>query len=323
MRILVTGCAGFIGFNLINNLCNNKKFKIYGIDNINSYYDVDLKKNRLAILKKKKNFKFYKLDIKDKKKILKNFKLNKYNVVFHLAAQAGVRFSITNPDEYISSNLLGFHNVISCSSIIKVNHFLFASSSSVYGSNQKFPLKEVHNTDTPLSLYAATKKSNEMIAHSYSNIFNLPCTGLRFFTVYGPYGRPDMSLYKFIDATFKNKILELFNNGNHTRDFTYIDDVIISLTKLMYKKSKKRIPYQIFNICNDNPVKLKKYLNIIFKILQKKTKVSNLSLQIGDVKKTWGSNAKLKNKIQFSPKTNIEFGINKFIEWYKKYYKIK
>ena len=162
-----------------------------------------------------------------------------------------------------------------------------------------------------------------MIAHSYSNIFNLPCTGLRFFTVYGPYGRPDMSLYKFIDATFKNKILELFNNGNHTRDFTYIDDVIISLTKLMYKKSKKRIPYQIFNICNDNPVKLKKYLNIIFKILQKKTKVSNLSLQIGDVKKTWGSNAKLKNKIQFSPKTNIEFGINKFIEWYKKYYKIK
>jgi len=323
MKILVTGCAGFIGFNLVKKLTEYNNIEVFGIDNLNTYYDVDLKKNRLSILKKKKNFKFFNFDIVNNKRVLNNFKKNKYKIVFHLAAQAGVRFSITNPEEYISSNLLGFFNIINAAAKIKVKHFLFASSSSVYGDNQNFPLKEDDNSDTPLSMYAATKKSNEVIAHSYANIFKLPCTGLRFFTVYGPYGRPDMALFKFTKLMLKNKKIDLFNKGNHTRDFTFIDDVIISLNKLINKPSTKLIPYQIFNICNDNPIKLKNYLNIIAGKLRKKPKINNLNLQIGDVKKTWGSNLKLKNKIKFFPKTNIEFGINKFIQWYKKYYKIK
>ena len=320
MKILVTGCAGFIGFSLVQRLCENSKFKVYGIDNINSYYDINLKKNRLSILKKKKNFRFFKLDITDGKKISKNFNLYKYNIVFHLAAQAGVRFSITNPDQYISSNLVGFFNIINSSSKIKIKHFIFASSSSVYGNSTKFPLKEDENTDYPLSLYAATKKSNEVIAHSYSNIFKLPCTGLRFFTVYGPYGRPDMALFKFTKNTYEGKGIKLFNKGNHTRDFTYIDDVVTSLVKLIDKPSNKFIPFEIFNISNNNPVQLRNYLNTIFNYLNKKARIKNLDLQIGDVKKTWGSNKKLEYKIKFSPNTKIKYGIKKFIEWYKNYY---
>ena len=323
MKVLVTGCAGFIGFNLVKKLTEYSNFNVFGIDNLNTYYDVELKKSRLSILKKKKNFKFFNFDIVNNKKVYNNFKKYNYTIVFHLAAQAGVRFSITNPEEYISSNLLGFFNIINSSSKIKVKHFLFASSSSVYGDNQNFPLKEDCSTDTPLSLYAATKKSNEVVAHSYANIFKLPCTGLRFFTVYGPYGRPDMALFKFTKLILANKKIDLFNYGNHTRDFTYIDDVIIALHKLINKPSSKSIPYQVFNICNDNPIKLKKYVKTISSILSQKPKINNLNLQVGDVKKTWGSNSKLRNKIKFFPKTNIEFGINKFIEWYKKYYKTK
>ncbi len=320
MKILVTGCAGFIGYNLVEKLCLNKEFKVFGIDNINSYYDVDLKKNRLSILKKKKNFKFFKLDITNNNKIKLNFNKYNYDVVFHLAAQAGVRFSITNPEEYISSNLVGFFNIINSSTENNVKHFIFASSSSVYGNNTNFPLKEEDLTDSPLSLYAATKKSNELVAHSYSNIHKLPCTGLRFFTVYGPFGRPDMALFKFTKKTIENKSINLYNKGNHTRDFTYIDDVVTSLIKFIKKPSKKKIPYQVFNISNNNPVKLKKYLNLIFLFLNKKTKINNLSLQAGDIEKTWGSNKKLNKKVNFAPNTKINFGIKKFIDWYKNYY---
>ena len=293
MKILVTGCAGFIGFNLVEKLCRNKEFKVFGIDNINSYYDVDLKKNRLLILKKKKNFKFFKLDITNNNKIQLNFDKYKYDIVFHLAAQAGVRFSITNPEEYISSNLVGFFNIINSSTKNNVKHFIFASSSSVYGDNISYPLKEEDVTDSPLSLYAATKKSNELVAHSYSNIHKLSCTGLRFFTVYGPFGRPDMALFKFTKKTIENKKIDLYNKGNHTRDFTYIDDVVSSLIKLIKKPSTKKIPYQVFNISNNNPIKLKKYLSVIFLFLNKKTKINNLSLQPGDIEKTWGSNTKV------------------------------
>ena len=320
MKILVTGCAGFIGYNLVEKLCLNKEFKVFGIDNINSYYDVDLKKNRLSILKKKKNFKFFKLDITNNNKIKLNFNKYNYDVVFHLAAQAGVRFSITNPEEYISSNLVGFFNIINSSTENNVKHFIFASSSSVYGNNTNFPLKEEDLTDSPLSLYAATKKSNELVAHSYSNIHQLPCTGLRFFTVYGPFGRPDMALFKFTKKTIENKSIDLYNKGNHTRDFTYIDDVVTSLIKFIKKPSKKKIPYQVFNISNNNPIKLKKYLNLIFLFLNKKTKINNLSLQAGDIEKTWGSNKKLNKKVNFAPNTKINFGIKKFIDWYKNYY---
>ena len=232
MKILVTGCAGFIGYHLCLKLLEKNKHKVYGLDNISNYYDVKLKNSRLKNLKEHPNkFYFHKIDIANFNKLKNNFKKNNYDYVIHLAAQAGVRASIQKPSQYVRSNLTGFFNILEISKIFKIKHLVFASTSSVYGSTKKFPLSEDNNTDKPLSFYAATKKSNELMAYSYSNIHKLPCTGLRLFTVYGPYGRPDMSLFKFTKAIFNSNKIDLFNRGDHVRDFTYIDDVVYTPAK--------------------------------------------------------------------------------------------
>ena len=322
MKILITGCAGFIGYHLAKNLLEDRKLKIYGLDNFDPYYDVSLKKKRLSMLKKKKNFNFFNIDISKKKSLFSNFKENKYDIIINLAAQAGVRFSITNPENYLNSNVIGFFNLLECSKVFKVKKFIYASSSSVYGDNKEFPLKEDAKTDSPLSFYAATKKTNEVFAHAYSNTYNLQTIGLRFFTVYGPYGRPDMSLFKFVDSIYKNKKINLFNRGKHIRDFTYVEDVVDAIKKLIHKKFIfKNIPYIIFNIASNSPKTLSYYLNIIEGQVEKKAKKKYQKLQLGDVKKTHGDVSKIKRYISFDIKMNLYQGIVKYVKWYKDFYK--
>ena len=321
MKILITGSCGFIGFHLCNELLKNTKNKLVGIDNLSSYYDVTLKKNRLNILKKKKNFIFYKIDICNEKKLETIFKKYKFEYVIHLAAQAGVRHSIKFPRQYLNANISGFFNVIDLSAKNNIKHFIYASTSSVYGDSKKFPLIENTNTDKPMNFYAATKKSNEVISYSYSNIFKLPTTGLRFFTVYGPYGRPDMALFKFVSGIKNNKKIYLFNNGKHLRDFTYIDDVVYSIKKLILKIPKNKVPYRILNIGSNNPIKLKNFLQIIENYIGKKANYEYLSLQQGDINKTHSSNTKLKKLTKFVPATPINIGVKKFLDWYNKYFK--
>ena len=324
MKILVTGCAGFIGYHLCHKLLTNKRYHVYGIDNLNTYYDVNLKKNRLKILLKFKNrFYFNKVDITNNKKISKIFLNNKYDYVIHLAAQAGVRHSINYPDVYLKNNINGFFNILECCKRYKIKHLIFASTSSVYGSNKNFPLKETNNTDQPLSFYASTKICNEVMAHSYSYIYKLPCTGLRFFTVYGPFGRPDMVLYKFTKAIHEGKNIDLFNHGNHIRDFTYIDDVVGGIKKLIKKPSKNKIPYEIYNVGSDNPIHLKEFLKIIENNLLRKAKIILQPQQLGDVHKTHAYMNKLNKIIGYRAKVNIKQGIKNFVLWYKEYYKIK
>jgi UDP-glucuronate 4-epimerase len=317
MKILITGCAGFIGYHLSKKLSLNND-KIFGIDNLNNYYDVDLKKKRLNNLSSK-NFSFSKIDIKDYKNLKKFFKKNRFDIVYHLAAQAGVRYSIFNPETYFENNLKGFFNILECCREFKIKNLIFASTSSVYGKQKKFPLKENYLTDKPLSFYAATKKCNEIMAYSYSQIYNLKCTALRFFTVFGPFGRPDMALYKFSNSIVKNKNLELYNSGNHTRDFTYIDDVIIYLER--FKKKKQDNFFEVFNVCSNKPINLKKYLYYIEKNLDKKAKIKNLKLQQGDVVKTHGDNKKIKEHLGNHIFKKIDTGINEFIVWFKRYRK--
>ena len=317
MKILITGCAGFIGYHLSKKLSLNND-KIFGIDNLNNYYDVDLKKKRLNNLSSK-NFSFSKIDIKDYKNLKKFFKKNRFDIVYHLAAQAGVRYSIFNPETYFENNLKGFFNILECCREFKIKNLIFASTSSVYGKQKKFPLKENYLTDKPLSFYAATKKCNEIMAYSYSQTYNLKCTALRFFTVFGPFGRPDMALYKFSNSIVKNKNLELYNSGNHTRDFTYIDDVIIYLER--FKKKKQDNFFEVFNVCSNKPINLKKYLNYIEKNLDKKAKIKNLKLQQGDVVKTHGDNKKIKEHLGNHIFKKIDTGINEFIVWFKRYKK--
>ncbi len=338
MKILVTGAAGFIGFHLVRKLIDNE-IDVIGFDNINDYYDENLKKNRIKELnkhseKKKVFFEFIKGDLVDKK-VLKNIFESNISVVVHLAAQAGVRFSIENPSSYIQSNLVGFSNLIEESKKNNINHFIYASSSSVYGGNKVLPFSESDNVDHPISLYAATKKSNELIAHSYSHLFDLPTTGLRFFTVYGPWGRPDMALYKFTEAIINNKPIRVFNHGQMKRDFTYIDDVIESIYRLIKKIPKKNkslskkkcdpseswAPYRIFNIGNSKPTNLKDYIKEIEKNLEKKADIIFEGMQPGDVKETFANTESLENLINFRPNTSIEIGIKKFITWFLKYYK--
>ena len=321
MKVLVTGCAGFIGFHLSKKLIN-QSYKVCGVDNLNDYYDVNIKKNRLKILKKFKNFNFYKIDLVNNKKIKKIFDLNKFDFVVHLAAQAGVRYSITNPRKYLEANIDAFFNIIELSSKKKIKHFIYASSSSVYGDNKIFPLKETNNTDNPISFYGASKKCNEIIANSYSNITNLRCTGLRFFTVYGPYGRPDMSLFKFVSNIIKSKKIDIYNRGNHIRDFTYIDDVVNSIFLLMDKKKHNKIKrHQIFNIASSKPIKLFDFIKIIEKNLNKKAKINLKPFQLGDVHKTFADTNKLYKYINYTPQTKIEEGIKQFCIWYDNYYK--
>ena len=323
MKILVTGSAGFIGFHLCNHLCKNKKINLIGIDNLNNYYDVRLKKNRLKILKNNhKNFNFLKLDIENQSKIKDLFRLHKFKIVIHLAAQAGVRYSIAEPRKYLNANIVGFFNIIEQAKNSKVKHFLFASTSSVYGNSTNFPLDENENTDKPLSFYAATKKSNEVMAYSYSNIYKLPSTALRFFTVYGPYGRPDMALNIFTDSFIKNKQIKLHNKGNHIRDFTYVEDIVFLISQLINKPPSGKIPFEIYNLASSNPKKLTVFLDIILKNLNiKKIRIKNLKMQIGDVFKTHANTEKISKKINYKSKINIEVGIKRFIEWYKSYYK--
>ncbi len=315
MKILITGSAGFIGFHLAKKLLENKKNKIYGIDNLNDYYDVRIKRERNKILKKNKHFLFKKIDIKNSKNLKDYLTVIKPKIIIHLAAQAGVRYSITNPETYLKNNIDGFFNILNISKILKIDHLVFASTSSVYGSNNSFPLKETLNTDKPLSFYAATKKSNEVMAYSYSNIYKLPITGLRFFTVYGPFGRPDMSLYKFSNKIIKRKKIPIYNFGKHERDFTYVDDIISGITKVLLNPPRKKIPFEIYNLGNGKPRKLMDFLSLIEKYLYKKAIIQNKPLQPGDVIKTHADISKMKKKFKYNPSTDIDEGIKKFSEW--------
>lgn len=318
LNILVTGSAGFIGFHLCKILCLNKNNIVTGIDNINNYYDQKLKKQRLTLLKENKNFTFYKIDL-NSKKLSKLFQRKKFDVVINLAAQAGVRYSIENPKVYFDSNISGFFNILENCREYKIKHLMFASTSSVYGSSKKFPLKEEFSTDKPQSFYAASKKTNEIMAYAYSEIYKIPTTALRFFTVYGPYGRPDMFLYKYADALKKNKIIKIFNKGNHIRDFTYVDDVVHVLEKLISKKSKSKTPFQVLNIAGSSPKHLKYFIKEIENNFNKIAKKEYLSLQKGDVYKTYANTNKLYNLLNFKPNTSIKKGISEFVKWFKNY----
>jgi UDP-glucuronate 4-epimerase len=318
MRVLITGVAGFIGYHLANHLIL-KKIKVFGLDNLNNYYDVNLKKKRLRNLKNKfKNkFSFFKLDITNYSKIRKIFSKYSFDYVVHLAAQAGVRFSIYSPSVYHASNIDGFFNILELSREFKIKHLIFASSSSVYGDQLKFPIKENFSTDSPLSFYAATKKSNEIVASSYSRIYNMKITGLRLFTVYGPYGRPDMSPYKFVQKAIFNEKIDVYNMGKHTRDFTYVDDVVKIIFKILKKRTNHK--FKLLNISSSKPIKLMGFVKIIENIIGKKIKRNYLKRQKGDVLTTFASNAKLEKIVGKNYYTNINDGMKKFIEWYKRH----
>ena len=338
-KLLITGAAGFIGFHLCKNLIKNG-YDIVGIDNLNSYYDIGLKKDRinnlLEIPSTKTNFQFIKCDLANKIELEAIFKEYSPRSVINLAAQAGVRYSMKCPETYLNSNIVGFGNIMECCNKYNIEHFIFASSSSVYGNNKKIPFKESDKVDHPLSLYAATKRSNELIAHTYSHLYNLPTTGLRFFTVYGPWGRPDMSYFIFTSKILKGEPIEVFNNGEMMRDFTYIDDVVNSITKLIEKKptkdSKQKYfqddpssswaPFKIFNIGNSSPTNLIDFIQVIEKNVGKKAKKNMLPMQPGDVKVTYADTTLLKEWIGYSPKIKIEEGIEKFVNWYLKYQKL-
>ena len=334
MKILITGAAGFIGYHLASKLLSNKNNIIIGIDNLNSYYDVNLKKNRLKKIIKKKNFFFYKLDIKNFYSLLKICKKHKIQYIVNLAAQAGVRHSIKNPKDYFDNNNLGFFNILEVPKYLKVKHLIYASSSSVYGGNKNKIFSEKDNVDHPVSFYASTKKCNEVMAHSYSHIYKVPTTGLRFFSVYGPWGRPDMSLFIFVKSILKRKKIFVNNYGNMKRDFTYIDDVINCLSKIICKipKSNSKIkylnaansfaPYKIFNVGFGKSINLLNYIMLIEKNLGIVSKKIFRKIPVGDVRSTTSDSTLIKKYINFEPKTSIQTGIKNFISWYKFYYNI-
>lgn len=335
-KILVTGAAGFIGFHLSRKLLNGG-YTVTGIDNINDYYDVNLKHARLEILRKTEGFTFQQLDLTNKEGLDTLFAENRFDYVVNLAAQAGVRYSLINPYAYLESNIKGFLNILECCRHNSIKHLIYASSSSVYGANRKMPFSVHHNVDHPISLYAASKKSNELMAHNYSALFNLPTTGLRFFTVYGPFGRPDMALFLFTKAILEGKPIDVFNHGKMRRDFTYVDDIVESITRLVPTIAKPSqgwngmtpdpatsfAPYRIFNIGNNNPVELGYFIEVIEKKLGKKAKKNLLPIQDGDVPETYADVDDLMRAVDFKPATSIEAGVGKFIDWYLEYYKIK
>ncbi|MGD8779508.1 MAG: NAD-dependent epimerase [Ignavibacteria bacterium] len=379
-KILVTGSAGFIGFHLVNKLLKETNWQIVGLDNINDYYDVNLKYARLqetgiekesidynritqSCLQQKENvknkssyfssnlsaevetvtevlvkeepanYRFIKLDLTDKENLLKLFETEQFDYVVNLAAQAGVRYSLTNPETYIQSNIVGFFNILEACRYNNVKHLVYAGSSSVYGLNTKMPLSTSDNVDHPVSLYAASKKSNELMAHTYSYLYNLPTTGLRFFTVYGPWGRPDMALFKFTKAILNDKPIDVYNNGNMTRDFTYIDDIIEGVYRVIthIPQAKDKLddnnpsisiaPYKVYNIGNSSPVLLNDFIESLEKQLGKKAKKNFLPIQPGDVKMTYSDVSDLERDLDYKPTTKVEMGIMKFVEWYKKYFR--
>jgi len=343
MKVLVTGNAGFIGYHLTKKLIS-LGYKVVGLDSVNDYYDQNLKWDRLlnlginSELELNQHFHndylhFYRVKLEDKDKIFEIFKKEKPDAVCNLAAQAGVRYSIENPYAYIDSNIIGFQNVIEACREFGIKNFSFASSSSVYGGNKNLPFNSKDKVDCPISLYAATKKSNELVAYTYSHLFGISCTGLRFFTVYGPWGRPDMALYLFADALRSNKRIDVFNHGDMSRDFTYIDDIVEGIIKIIQNPAKKpkkpsesnstQAPYKIHNIGNNNPVKLMDFINEIEKSFGKKFKINFKDLQPGDVQSTYADVDDLIQDFNYKPKTTISFGINEFIKWYKSYNKIK
>lgn len=335
MKLLITGAAGFIGFHLSKKLLDDS-YQIIGIDNLNDYYDPSLKQSRLEILGKYNNFIFHKVDLKDRVAVDNLFETYQPTHVINLAAQAGVRYSIENPYAYIDSNLMGFMNILEACRNYPVEHLLYASSSSVYGGNKVAPFSTNHNVDHPVSLYAATKKSNELLAHTYSHLYGIPTTGLRFFTVYGPYGRPDMAYFSFTRDILAGKPIKVFNHGRMERDFTYIDDIVEGIVKLIDKpptankewdESKDDLstsfaPYKIYNIGNNQPVQLMRFINVLEEKIGKEAEKIYMDMQPGDVLRTYADVSDLERDIGFKPATSIEEGLEKFVKWYKEYYNI-
>jgi UDP-glucuronate 4-epimerase len=327
--ILVTGAAGFIGFHVAQHLLAQGEL-VVGFDNLNDYYEVSLKEDRLAQLRQHENFSFYQDDIVNLTSLLEVCKDHEVDRIVHLAAQAGVRYSIENPHAYIESNVTGFMNILECARQRKVEHLVYASSSSVYGANSKTPFSTSDTVDHPVSMYAATKKSNELMAHAYSHLHGLPTTGLRFFTVYGPWGRPDMSPILFADAITQQKPLKVFNYGNHYRDFTYIDDIVDGILRVLKRAPQKTVlsvnnstprpPYKVYNIGAQKPVHLLSFIEFVEQGLEKTTKKEMLPMQPGDVERTFADVQDLINDTGYQPKTDVKEGVSKFIAWYRSYY---
>ena len=322
-RYLITGGAGFIGFYLSKALLE-KGAEVVGLDNLNDYYEVSLKEERLAILRKQEGYRFVKADLADKEAVFRLFAEYRPQIVVNLAAQAGVRYSIDNPDAYIQSNIVGFFNILEACRHYPVEHLVFASSSSVYGGNKKVPFSTQDQVDRPVSLYAATKKSNELMAYSYSKLYQIPLTGLRFFTVYGPMGRPDMAYFKFAKKIMADEPIQIYNNGDMLRDFTYIDDIITGVENILCNPpstDENGAAYKIYNIGNNKPEKLMDYIAVLEKCLGKEAKKEFLPMQPGDVYETYADVTDLMRDYGFKPSTTIEEGLSKFAEWFKNYYR--
>ena len=331
-KIFISGSSGFIGFHVAKKFLE-KGMKVHGFDSMNNYYDVSLKKSRLKILKKYKNFSFTRGNLENYKILLRSIIKFRPKIIIHLAAQAGVRFSIKNPDSYLNSNIYGTFNILKIAHNIKVKHLIIGSSSSVYGANKKIPFKEIDKTDHQVSFYAATKKSTEALAHAYSSLWKLPITMLRFFTVYGPFGRPDMAYFKFTKKILKGQKIDIYNKGKMYRDYTYIDDIVDGIFKILNKipkiNSKRKIkndslspvaPFRILNIGNTKKIYLLDFINTLEKILDKKIKRNYLPMQKGDVYSTLSNSSLLRRLTGYNPKTNYKIGIKKFLNWYKNYY---
>jgi len=333
VRLLVTGAAGFIGFHAARSLLERGE-EVVGIDNLNAYYDPELKAARLAILEREQGFRFVKLDITDRAAMEELFARERFERVVHLAAQAGVRYSISSPHIYVQSNISGFLHVLEGCRQQGVGHLVYASTSSVYGANTRMPFSEQQNADHPLTLYAATKKANELMAHSYSSLYGLPTTGLRFFTVYGPWGRPDMALFLFTKNILEGKPIEVFNEGYHQRDFTYIDDIVAGVVAALGRiatpdpdwnsdapdPSASYAPYRIYNIGNQRPVSLLRYIEVLEQCLGRKAQKNFVPMQPGDVRDTWADVSALARDVGYRPSTAVEEGVKRFVRWYLEYY---
>ncbi|MDR4508609.1 MAG: NAD-dependent epimerase [Candidatus Brocadiaceae bacterium] len=334
-KVLVTGAAGFIGFHLSRRLLERGD-DVVGLDNLNDYYDVNLKQDRLKQLEGQEGFRFIRMDLEDREGIVKLFSGEQFDVVVNLAAQAGVRYSLINPYAYIDSNINGFMNILEGCRHNNVKHLVYASSSSVYGANTRMPFSVHHNVDHPVSLYAATKKANELMAHTYASLYNIPCTGLRFFTVYGPWGRPDMALFLFTKAILEGSPIDVFNRGKMMRDFTYSDDIIEGVVRVTDRipgpnpnwngnnpdSAASYAPYKLYNIGNNNPVELMRFIEVLEECLGRKAKKNLMPMQPGDVPATYADVDDLIHDVGFKPSTSVEEGIRKFVEWYRQYYKV-